>query len=61
MLPVTSNQSLIYEQILGLPGNIHTWKHIQLRPDVLSTEFTRSQKCFPFDRFMSNLYKKLEA
>lgn len=61
MLPIPSTQYLVHEQILGLIGNIRIWEYIQLRPDVLSTEFSGyfsmgfcwgkigPQTYFPFD------------
>jgi len=40
MLPVPYNEYLVHEQILGLTRNIRVYEYIQLRPDVLSIEFT---------------------
>lgn len=40
MLPIPYNQYLVHEQILGLTGNIRACEYIQLRPDILSIEFS---------------------
>lgn len=41
MLPVSYNQYLVHEEILGLTGNIRACEYSQLQPEVLSIEFSR--------------------